>query len=964
MKKVYLFFLCTFLILSYSGRAQADLSITKTDFVTIYTPGSNGHTYIVEATNNGPSAVTGATVSDVFPSQVTSATWTVTYPGGGSGPANGSGNINALVNLPNGAKARFVVNVHISPSATGNMINTAAVEAPSGVTDPNPSNNSATDIDAPRTADMTVTKTDGATTYTPGGTTTYTVVFTNNGPNDLAELTVIDNLPPQITSASWTLVSAGGAGGFPTSGTGNINMMIDFPVGGSVTFTIVANISPSATGNLVNTASVATNGYIDPNPGDNSATDTDILPCTNTSQFPSNATAINTSGALVTISTCSFAGEYSPVSGAVAGQTLQFTSSIPTDVITIHSGSASGPVIAVGTTPLTFTNTFTGILYAHWNTPGCGSQSTCRTTTVQCTACVSCTITCPANITVNNDPGQCGAVVTYPAPTISGTCGTITTTPASGSFFPIGTTTVTATSTAGPSCTFTITVNDNQAPQLTCPGNITVSCASAVPAPNPGAVAVTDNCPGAVVTHVGDVISNQTCVNKFIIARTYKATDAAGNFTTCVQTITVNDVTPPSLTCPAAITVSCASAVPAPNTALVTGVSDNCGGAVTVIHVSDVISNQTCTNKYTITRTYKATDVCGNSAQCTQIITVNDVTAPVITCPSNITVTSPIGSCSAVVNFTPTATDNCSGAVTIVSVPASGSTFPLGTTTVTSTATDACGNTASCTFTVTVLDGQLPVISAQPANRTVCATSNALFSVSATNAVSYQWEQWNGTNWVAIPGATGATLTVSNTSVSMNANTYRVKVNGLCTTVTSTAATLFVNPLPVVTITVNSLSSITPGQSTTLNASAAPAGGTYVWRYNGTVISGATTPTLGPLSVDNTGSYTVVYTDLNGCAGTPASATITATPSEKLWVYPNPNSGRFQARFYNQLNEPATVRVINAAGQVVKEVLVTTGMSYSRIDIDLGSNAPGIYIIKVFGQNGREIDVKRISVIH
>ena len=109
--------------------------------------------------------------------------------------------------------------------------------------------------------------------------------------------------------------------------------------------------------------------------------------CTNTSSF--GTATINTSGTVVTISTCSFAGEYSTINGAVNGQTLRFTSSIATDFITIHSGTSNGPVVASGTTPLVFANTFTGTLYAHWNTPGCGSQSSCRTTTVQCTSCSS-----------------------------------------------------------------------------------------------------------------------------------------------------------------------------------------------------------------------------------------------------------------------------------------------------------------------------------------------------------------------------------------------------------------------------------------------------------------------------------------------------------------------------------------------------------------------------------------------
>jgi len=108
--------------------------------------------------------------------------------------------------------------------------------------------------------------------------------------------------------------------------------------------------------------------------------------CTNTTSFGS--AAINTSGAAVTISSCSYAGEYSTVTGAVAGQVLRFTSSVATDYITVRSGSSTGPVVGQGTTPLQFTNTFTGTVYVHWNTgAGCGSQSTCRTTTVQCMTC-------------------------------------------------------------------------------------------------------------------------------------------------------------------------------------------------------------------------------------------------------------------------------------------------------------------------------------------------------------------------------------------------------------------------------------------------------------------------------------------------------------------------------------------------------------------------------------------------
>ena len=87
-------------------------------------------------------------------------------------------------------------------------------------------------------------------------------------------------------------------------------------------------------------------------------------------------------------------------------------------------------------------------------------------------------------------------------------------------------------------------------------------------------------------------------------------------------------------------------------------------------------------------------------------MTVVDDTDPVITCPGNITVGNDAGNCDAVVNPGVTATDNCSATVS-TDAPA-GNVFPVGTTTVTATATDASNNTASCSFTVTVNDVEAP----------------------------------------------------------------------------------------------------------------------------------------------------------------------------------------------------------------------------------------------------------------
>ena len=82
----------------------------------------------------------------------------------------------------------------------------------------------------------------------------------------------------------------------------------------------------------------------------------------------------------------------------------------------------------------------------------------------------ACALSCPTDITVPNDAGQCGAVVTYPTPSFTGNCGTVTTSQASGTFFPVGTTTVTVTGLrldgTSDTCTFNVTVNDTEPPQV------------------------------------------------------------------------------------------------------------------------------------------------------------------------------------------------------------------------------------------------------------------------------------------------------------------------------------------------------------------------------------------------------------------------------------------------------------------------------------------------------------------
>ena len=109
-----------------------------------------------------------------------------------------------------------------------------------------------------------------------------------------------------------------------------------------------------------------------------------------------------------------------------------------------------------------------------------------------------------------------------------------------------------------------------------------------------------------------------------------------------------------------------------------------------------------CTGR-DIDRTWTATDACGATKTCLQHIIFDDTTAPVVHCPNDMLVVATTVD-GAVVTYTVTATDNCDPNPTIVCNPPSGGTFPKGTTTVDCTATDSCGKSAQCSFTVTVSD--------------------------------------------------------------------------------------------------------------------------------------------------------------------------------------------------------------------------------------------------------------------
>ena len=242
-----------------------------------------------------------------------------------------------------------------------------------------------------------------------------------------------------------------------------------------------------------------------------------------------------------------------------------------------------------------------------------------------------------------------------------------------------------------------ISIGDAILPSASNPTPINVQCSGDVPAPDP--LVVTDESDNGVmppvVTFESEVSDGLSCPET--ITRTYRVTDDCGNFIFVTQTITIHDVQAPVFsTPPANTTVECSADVPA-ITSL--GWTDNCDG-MGYIMGSDVSDGLSCPE--TITRTWTYTDACGNTATETQIITVFDTQAPVFnTPPADLTV-----ECSGDV---PTMldlgwTDNCDGVGTISGVDVSDGLSCPETITRTWTYTDACGNMATETQTITVHD--------------------------------------------------------------------------------------------------------------------------------------------------------------------------------------------------------------------------------------------------------------------
>jgi len=550
----------------------------------------------------------------------------------------------------------------------------------------------------------------------------------------------------------------------------------------------------------------------------------------------------------------------------------------------------------------------------------------------------SCTLTCPSNITATAAQGQSGATVTFAAPTTGGTCSSVSVVPASGSFFAIGTSVVTASTENGETCSFTVTVNaaeDNEAPVITCPTDITVDESS----PSANSATVTYNVTATDNSGSANVTCDPPSGSSFAVGTVQvlcTATDAAGNTDECTFNVTVNQVgcdldansappTPNVASLPS-ITAACSVSLLATNDPTAT---DACGGTIngdiTAVN-GQASSERTFDSPGTYVITWSYTDSAGHTTTQDQTITIQpDNSAPVKDVATLPTVT---GECEVTSIAPPTATDNCAGTVTGTTnnLPVVGA----GTHTVVWTYDDGRGNTSTQNQTVVITDTHAPVVTLTgPSTVTVeCHTSYTDAGATATDNCSPAPTPTSTSNVdVNTPGS--YSVVWSATDGGNNTATATRTVNVVDTTapvITLTGA----NPITVI------LGSTFTDPGATASDSCA---GSFAATASGTVNTNAV------------GSYTITY-NASDPSGNPAVA---VTRTVKV-IY------NF-AGFFSPVSNMPTLNSVNAGRAVpVKFTLagdqglnIFAANNPYTVTLNCGTNDPGVDVTETLNAGGSSL---------
>ncbi len=557
-----------------------------------------------------------------------------------------------------------------------------------------------------------------------------------------------------------------------------------------------------------------------------------IAGLSNGSNFPVGTTTVTYEAidACDNITTCSF-------DVTVTGGSSTISMTCPSDItLTTTAGATSAvarwadPVPTTDCTTGTATATLTSSIPSGGNFPigtstvtysatdGCGNTTTCSFNVIVTAGSSAISMTCPADISLTADAGATSAVAiwTDPVPTTDCTTGTATATLTSsipsGGNFPIGTSTVTYTATddcgSTTTCSFQVTVTGSTSStvSMTCPATINLTTSGGAStavatwtAPTATTTCTTGGggggstgggtCTGAAIAGY-DYIGNHNGSDYYISQSTAAWTTAeqiaslpvadggAGGHLVAINDAAENDFIKAALGTNIVhiglvydngyswvngdpVTYNNFSGTPSglsygvinfwdgswglePGNNKLYVVEVACGGSstsggttgggttgvgATVTQTGGLASGSSFPIG-TTTVSYTATDDCGGTTTCSfDVIVTAGASTISMTCPSDITLTTAAGSSTAVATWAdPVPTTDCTtgtATATLTSSTPSGGNFPIGTSTVTYTATDGCGNTTTCSFNVIVTAGSSTISMTCPADISLTADAGA-----------------------------------------------------------------------------------------------------------------------------------------------------------------------------------------------------------------------------------------------
>ncbi len=491
-------------------------------------------------------------------------------------------------------------------------------------------------------------------------------------------------------------------------------------------------------------------------------------------------------------------------------------------------------------------------------------------------------------------------------------------------------------------CNTTVTIVDNIAPSVVCKTfDAFLNAAGTVSiTPNNVFQSGADNC--GVVNLVSVSPSNFTCAQLGSNPVTLTANDGHGNGASCNTYVIVKDAIAPTVLCNN-VTLYLNSAGQASLTVaqVNNGSFDNC--SITALGLSQ--STFTCANTGSNTVTLSGTDQSGNKANCNATVTVLDAMVPVSKCkdltanlPANGTITI---SASSIDNGS---FDNCSHTLTLT--PNAFTCANVGLNTVTLRATDASGNSSTCTAKVTVRDLIAPTALCKNATIFVNDLGNATLNISQINngssdacgisTMSLSKTQFNCSD---IPGSS-QTVTLTLKDVHNNVSTCNAQVttkDNMAPTAVCENTTVNLGPNGTVTVYPQNLASDSYDNCS-------------VWSYS---------PTAKLYTTANMGNnnLTITVKDWSGNAATCVSV-VTVIPYAGnsdfqqpdrglggILLFPNPTSGTATLTFQLPSEQKFVVRVFDLAGRMVYQHEDRGLFGENTLPIRLNGIASGVYIL-------------------